>query len=378
MGPQGRNTVTAPAAVSPASPLRVGIVGGGFMGQLHSRAARAARATLVGVVSSSPASSARAAAALGIERAFDTLEDLLIDGAVDVVHVVSPNTSHFEYALAVIRAGKHVVCEKPLTTSTAEAAELATAAAAAGVVATVPFVYRFHPMVREARARVAAGAAGRLLSIQGSYLQDWLLDSTDDNWRVDAAVGGPSRAFADIGSHLADLTEFVSGDRISRLQAVTRTVFDQRATNTDISTEDLVAVLFQTRAGAIGTLLISQVAAGRKNRLHLEISGTDESIVFDQENPETLWLGRRQGSELLQRDLSLSPDALRLSVLPPGHPLGYQDAFNAFVADSYAAISGDQPDGLPTFDDGLRAVTLTDAVVASAQSGSWVAIEVAI
>ncbi|MDQ6657153.1 MAG: Gfo/Idh/MocA family oxidoreductase [Actinomycetota bacterium] len=345
------------------------------MGQVHCRAARAARATLAAVVSSSPASSARAAAALGIDRAFDSLEDMLIDGGIDVVHVVSPNTSHFQYALAAIRAGKHVVCEKPLTTSPAEAAELASAARVAGVVATVPFVYRFHPMVREARTRVAAGDAGRLLSIQGCYLQDWLLDSADDNWRVDAAVGGPSRAFADIGSHLVDLTEFVTGDRISRLQAVTRTVFDRRATHTDISTEDLVAVLLQTTSGAIGTLLVSQVAAGRKNRLHLEISGTDESLVFDQENPETLWLGRRKGSELLQRDLSLSEDALRLSVLPPGHPLGYQDAFNAFVADSYAAIGGDRRDGLPTFDDGLRAVTLTDAVVVSAQSGSWVAVE---
>jgi predicted dehydrogenase len=331
------------------------------------------------------ASSERIVGALGFEKAYDSAGDLLADDTIDAVHVVTPNATHLEFALAAIRAGKHVVCEKPLATSTADAGRLAAAAAAAGVTATVPFVaaagvtatvpfvYRFHPMVREARARVRAGETGRLLSIQGSYLQDWLLTPSDDNWRVDEKLGGPSRAFADIGSHLCDLTEFVTGDRISRVQALKRTVFDQRATSRGITTEDLVAVLVETRAGAIGTLLVSQVAPGRKNRLHLEISGSAESIGFDQEDPETLWLGRRTGSQLLRRNQEeLSADAVRLSLLPPGHPLGYQDAFNAFVADSYAAVAGQAPEGLPTFDDGLRAVTLTDAVLESARSGYWI------
>ena len=343
------------------------------MGEVHSRASRAAGAILAGLTSSSMASSERVVGALGFEKAYDSAGDLLADDTIDVVHVVTPNATHLEFALAAIRAGKHVVCEKPLATSTADAARLAAAAAAAGVTATVPFVYRFHPMVREARARVRAGETGRLLSIQGSYLQDWLLAPSDDNWRVDEKLGGPSRAFADIGSHLCDLTEFVTGDRISRVQALKRTVFDQRATSRGITTEDLVAVLVETRGGAIGTLLVSQVAPGRKNRLHLEVSGSAESIGFDQEDPETLWLGRRTGSQLLRRNQEeLSADAVRLSLLPPGHPLGYQDAFNAFVADSYAAVAGQAPEGLPTFDDGLRAVSLTDAVLESARSGYWI------
>lgn len=343
------------------------------MGRVHSHAVRAAGAVLAGLTSSSRASSERVVGALGFQKAYDSAADLLRDGAIDVVHVVTPNTTHLEFALAAIQAGKHVVCEKPLATSTADATRLAAAAAAAGVIATVPFVYRFHPMVREARARVRAGETGRLLSIQGSYLQDWLLAPSDDNWRVDEKLGGPSRAFADIGSHLCDLTEFVTDDRISRVQALKRTVFDQRATSRGITTEDLVAVLVETRSGAIGTLLVSQVAPGRKNRLHLEISGSVESIGFDQEDPETLWLGRRTGSQLLRRNQEeLSADAVRLSLLPPGHPLGYQDAFNAFVADSYAAVAGEAPEGLPTFDDGLRAVRLTDAVLESARSGHWI------
>jgi predicted dehydrogenase len=352
--------------------LGIGIVGGGFMAEVHSRAARAARARLVGLVSSSPARSASAAQSLGVEAAYDSVELLLADPAVDVVHIATPNATHRELALAAIRAGKHVVCEKPLATSVADAAELVAAAATAGVVATVPFAYRFHPMVREARARLAGGGPGRLHSIQGVYLQDWLLDRSDDNWRVDEGQGGPSRAFADIGSHLVDLIEFVTGDRIARVQALTRTVHAERASTKDVTTEDLAAVLFETGSGAVGTLLVSQVAPGRKNRLHVELAGANESVVFDQEHPEALWLGRRAGSEIVTRGEGLAPDAARLSILPSGHPLGFQDAFNAFVADSYAAITGDQRDGLPTFDDGLRAVHITQAVIESASTGAWV------
>jgi predicted dehydrogenase len=227
-------------------------------------------------------------------------------------------------------------------------------------------------MVREARARLAGGGPGRLHSIQGVYLQDWLLDRSDDNWRVDEGQGGPSRAFADIGSHLVDLIEFVTGDRIARVQALTRTVHAERASTKDVTTEDLAAVLFETGSGAVGTLLVSQVAPGRKNRLHVELAGANESVVFDQEHPEALWLGRRAGSEIVTRGEGLAPDAARLSILPSGHPLGFQDAFNAFVADSYAAIMGDQRDGLPTFDDGLRAVHITQAVIESASTGVWV------
>jgi predicted dehydrogenase len=266
-----------------------------------------------------------------------------------------------------------VICEKPLATTVADAVRLTDAAAAAGVVATVPFVYRFHPMVREARARFQGGEPGRLLTIQGEYLQDWLLDESADNWRVDAAAGGSSRAFADIGSHLVDLIEFITGDRIARVAAAKRTFFRNRAGRQDVPTEDAVTVVVETKCGAIGSLLVSQVAAGRKNRLHLELSGSAESIGFDQENPDSLWLGRRHGSVTIQREAEdLHPDAARLSLVPAGHPQGYQDAFTAFVSDSYAAIAGDAPDGLPVFADGLCAARITEAVMTSAATANWV------
>ncbi|TAM66588.1 MAG: Gfo/Idh/MocA family oxidoreductase [Microbacteriaceae bacterium] len=358
------------------SARRVGFVGGGFMAQVHSRAARAARARLVGIVSSSPVRSEKAADELGVERAFDSLEGMLASDDIDIVHVCTPNVLHAEQAAAVIRAGKHIVCEKPLATTVADAAELAELAASAGMTATVPFVYRFHPLVREARARVRSGALGRLLSVHGSYLQDWLLESDDDNWRVDSAQGGRSRAFADIGSHLVDLVEFVSGDRIARVSATTRTYFDARAQNSAIATEDAAAVVIETEAGALGTLLVSQVAPGRKNRLKVELAGASESLAFDQEQPETLWIGRRRGTQVVPRDAEqLSPDAARLITVPAGHPQGYQDAFNAFVSDSYAAIGGATPEGLPRFADGLRAARITEAVIDAAASGRWVSVE---
>lgn len=352
--------------------LRVGIVGGGFMAEVHSRAARSTGAEVVGLASSSASSAVRAAERLGVPRAFSTVEELLADESLDVVHVCTTNVTHAGIAESALKANKHVVCEKPLATDPEVAASLVWLASRQRKVATVPFVYRFHPMVREARARILAGDLGDLITVQGSYLQDWLLNPSDDNWRVDAEVSGPSRAFADIGSHLCDMVEFVTNDRITRLCAQTRTVFEERATHREISTEDVATVLFQTAGGLLGTLLISQVAPGRKNRLSLEINGQTQSLFFDQEAPEKLWLGGRCASQIITRSPeTLHTDAARLALVPAGHPQGYQDAFNGFVADTYAAIGGSTPEGLPGFVDGLRAAELTAIVLASAREGAW-------
>ncbi|MDQ0094182.1 Gfo/Idh/MocA family protein [Paeniglutamicibacter psychrophenolicus] len=361
------------SAMAPPRMLQAAVVGAGFMAAVHSRAIRNAGGSLAAGTSSTPAGARDAAARLGIATAYDTLEDLLADESVDVVHICTPNTTHHALAAAALRAGKHVICEKPLTTTLADALELDRLAAERGLHGSVPFIYRFHPMVREARARIAAGTTGRLLTLQASYLQDWLLGVSDDDWRVDPKRGGPSRAFADIGSHLCDLIEFSTGQRITRLNATKRTVHAQRATHSNIATEDVVALVAEFDGGLLGTLLVSQVAPGHKNALVFEVAGTAESVRFAQETPEDLWIGTKAGNRILPRDAALlTPDAARLSLVPAGHPMGYQDAFNAFVADSYAAIAGETPDGLPTFADGLRAVRLTEAVLESAATGHWV------
>ncbi len=359
--------------VTQRSELRVALIGGGFMSTVHARAARAAGARIAGVATRTAEGAERTRARLEADRAYSSVEAMLRDETIDVVHVCSPNNTHREYALAAMRAGKSVICEKPLDTSVAGASELADAALASGVVASVPFVYRFHPMVREARSRVRRGLTGRLFSISGVYLQDWLSQIDDDDWRVSAGNGGPSRAFADIGSHLVDVIEFVSDDRIARLVARTRTVHADRSRNKDITTEDVVTVVFETAAGALGTLHVSQVSAGHKNHLQFEIDAERESLIFDQENPDALRVGTKAGFLNAQRSDQISPEAARYSLVPAGHPQGYQDAFNAFIADTYTAVrTGETPDGLPTFADGHRAALITDAVLRSQRSRAWV------
>jgi predicted dehydrogenase len=352
-------------------PVRAGIVGVRFMGTVHARAVRRAGAVLVAVAGAGPASSRAAAEELGALRQVEDVAQLLAADDIDVVHICTPNATHADLVRAAIAAGKHVVCEKPLAVDPAEAAELLELAEAAGVTATVPFVYRFYPAVREARARVADGTTGPVRLVHGAYLQDWLVEAEDDNWRVDVAAGGPSRAFADIGVHWCDLVEFVTGHRIERLVARTVIAVPERG-GRRVETEDAAVVLFETDRGATGTVTVSQITPGRKNRLSFSVDGATETLGFDQERPESLWIGGREVNRELLRGTGGSAAAARYTVLPAGHPQGYQDCFDAFVADSYAALRGAAPDGLPTFADGLRAARLTAAVLESAAKQTWV------
>lgn len=356
------------------APVGAAFLGGGFMAQVHSRAARAAGARLVAIASSTPERAAEAAARLGIERAAAGAAEAIEAPGVDVVHVCTPNADHAAQTIAALAAGRFVVCEKPLATTVDDARAVVAAGERAGVAGAVPFVYRYHPAVRHARERIARGETGEILTVDASYLQDWLMAASDTNWRADAASGGASRAFADIGSHLCDLLEFVTGQRIRALSARTRTVFAERG-GTAVRNEDIAALLVEFDGGALGTLLVSQLAPGRKNALVFEIHGARESVRFAQERPEELWIGRREGSQLVLRDGD-TPGDRGLSILPPGHALGYQDAFNAFVADAYAAARGESPEGLPTFADGLRAAEITAAVLESARTGAWVEVPV--
>jgi predicted dehydrogenase len=352
--------------------LRAGIVGAGFMGEVHARAVRAAGGVVARVAASTPERAAAAAARLGAEAAAESAEALVTADDVDVVHVCTPNALHAPVAEQVLGSGKPVVCEKPLATTVEDAHRLAAQAEKLSLVATVPFVYRFYATVREARARIAAGEGGPLRLLHGTYLQDWLSKREDSNWRVDPALGGASRAFGDIGVHWCDLVEFVTGHRISRLSARTVTAFPERG-GSGVGTEDAATVLFETDQGAFGSVVVSQVSPGRKNRLWFSFDGAEASYSFDQENPDSLWIGGRASNQLLMRGAEgMSEAAARYSVVPAGHPQGYQDCFNAFVADTYAAIAGAQPDGLPTFADGRRAALLTQAVVDSANSQTWV------
>ncbi|WP_036554994.1 Gfo/Idh/MocA family protein [Nocardioides insulae] len=351
-----------------------GIIGTGFMGEVHARAIRRSGAELRRVVGSTPERSREAGERLGLDRFTDDLATLLADPEIDVVHVCTPNATHAEFVRAILDAGKHVICEKPLAVTADEADDLTRRADAAGLVATVPFVYRFYPMVREARARLASGASGEVRLLHGSYLQDWLAQTDDDNWRVSAEHGGASRAFADIGVHWCDLLEFVTGHRITRVTARTLIAMPERA-GRPVTTEDAAVLLLETDRGATGTLTVSQISPGRKNRLWFSVDAARESLSFDQENPDSLWVGGRDVNQQLLRGARPAAGAASYDVLPAGHPQGYQDCFDAFVRDTYAALRGGKPDGLPTFADGLRAARITAAVIESAATGTWVDID---
>jgi len=366
--------------------LRAVVVGTGMIGAVHATAIRAAGGELAGVVASTPRRSARVAEEWGVPGRYPDFAAVLADDSVRVVHVCTPNALHVPQAEAALRAGKHVVCEKPLATSVADAGRLTTLAQRAGLVLAVPFVYRYHPLVREIRDRRLRGEFGAWQLIHGSYLQDWMLSEDVSSWRVDPDEGGPSRAFADIGSHWCDLVEWVAGVRFGEVSARLGTTIRSRPAGPGSSfsaavdgprvavrTEDVATVLVRTSDGVLGTLTVSQVSAGRKNRLWFELDGAWASAVFDQEQPETAWLGGQDGARVIVRDPQHgSAEQRRLSRLPAGHTQGYADCFTSFVADAHTTIrSGIAPDGLPTGADGLRSARIVEAVLRSADTLAW-------
>jgi len=372
---------------------RIAILGAGMIGEVHRRAALLAGAQVLGVMASTPERSREVAEAWGVEQAYGSIDEVA-ESKADVVHICTPNASHVRYAVTLMKAGKHVLCEKPLGVSLEDARHAAEVADDTGVVNTMPFAYRFHPMAREMRARVQAEEFGVINMMHGSYLQDWLLNPKATSWRVDPKAGGPSRAFGDIGSHWCDLVEWVTGDRIARLVATTSITIKQRpaasaatfsaaesdAPLVDVETEDSALILFRTANDIAGSAVISQLSAGRKNRLWIEVDGMHRSAVFDQEQPEQLWIGSEAGAQVLVRDPNQgSAEQRRLSTLPAGHPQGYAQCFENYVVDSYAAVDANAghsqvPEGLPTFADGARAAQICDAMLRSAASGEWVSV----
>ena len=345
-------------------------------------------------MASSPERSRQVAEEWRVEQAYANLDEVVASDA-EIVHICTPNASHVPYAVALLEAGKHVLCEKPLGVGLEDAEQANAVAERTGLVNTIPFAYRFHPMAREMRHRVHDEAGfGAVNLLHGHYLQDWLLDPRSTSWRVDPKAGGPSRAFGDIGSHWCDLAEWVSGERIASLVATTSITIKQRPDGTvpafsaapvdapmiDVQTEDSALIMFRTERDVAGSAVISQLSAGRKNRLWLEVDGMEASAAFDQECPEQLWVGTEYGSQLLVRDPNQgSPEQRRLSSLPAGHAEGYAQCFERYVSDSYAAVDayngdGERPEGLPTFADGLRAAQICDAMLRSAAAKEWVTV----
>lgn len=382
--------------------VKAGIIGTGFIGPAHVEAARRLGFVEMAALAEMDQATADAKAAqLSIEKAYGDYRALLDDPSIEVVHICTPNTLHYPQAKEALEAGKNVFCEKPLAMNSKESSELVELARKTGKVNAVDFNYRFYPLNQEARIRVQSGQYGRPLVITGSYLQDWLLLPTDYNWRIEPDAGGESRAVADVGSHWCDLLMFITGRKITRVFADLAVIHKQRmkpkkAVETyagkelkpedyepvDVTTEDYGTVLFEMEGGTRGTFTVCQVAAGRKNRLYYEIDCETAAFAFDQEDPERLWIGSREGeNRILMRDPSLLADETKKCVsYPGGHPEGYPDglknfmkAFYTFVAEGGDPLSGDIP--FPTFVDGHNEIAIVEAVLKSSKSGQWVAVE---
>ncbi len=377
------------------SELKAAVAGTGFIGAVHVEALRRLGIEVLGVAASTP----ERAAAKGLAPAYDSFDALLADERVDVVHITTPNYLHHSQARAALAAGKHVVCEKPLATTAAESEELLTLAKASGLVHCTNFNLRFYPNVHQMRAVVASGAVGEVWNAHGGYLQDWLLYPTDWNWRLEPDQNGPLRAVADIGSHWMDLAQWVSGKRIEAVFADLETTMPIRRrpagevetfaaaseaerADVPIETEDLAHLLLRFAGGMRGAAVISQVSAGRKNALSIEIDGSEGALAWCQERPEELWLGHRdRPNETLLRNPGLfAPEAAARTTLPGGHAEGFAETLRELYRAVYAAVAAgampDEPD-FPSFADGHRANVLGDAIILSNREQRWVDVEVA-
>jgi predicted dehydrogenase len=374
--------------------IGMGLVGPGFVGAHHiDSVRRLGNVDVVAVAGSSAESAARKAKQLKVDRSYGSFQELIDDSSVQVIHNTTPNYLHYPVTLAALKAGKHVISDKPLAMNAEEASLLLEAANSAGVAHVVTFNYRGNPLVQQARDMVATGELGKISFIHGFYLQDWMTDPGVYSWRSDPAKGGASSALADIGSHWCDLAEHVAGSRIKSVLAELTTVVDSRyasggsaeafsqarkdqAEAIPVAGEDLASVLLRFENGAKGCFSVGQVLPGHKNNLQLQVNGTACSVGWQQENQNELWIGyQNQANRLLAKDPSLiSGTARKYAHLPGGHQEAWADAFTNVMRDAYewianGGVQSEKPGALATFADGYRAHLLIEAMIKSHHDG---------
>lgn len=374
--------------------LKTAVVGTGFMGRVHLEALRRVEnVDVVAVAGRELEPAKKLGAGYGIERAVTDYRELIADPAIDAIHICTPNASHYQMSKDALLGGKHVLCEKPLATSVDEAKELVGIAAERKLRNCVCHNLRYYPMVQQMRRMREDGELGKVLVVQGTYSQDWLLYETDWNWRIEEKAGGPLRVMADIGSHWFDLAEHLSGLKVQSMCADLQTFHPTRkkpkgrvetfasqagAGNVEdfpVTTDDFGAVVFRMEQEARGAMTASQMSAGRKNGFRIELYGTKASVTWNQERPDELWIGHRdEPNQIIVKDPSLMIERARsYADLPGGHSEGYDDTFKQVFRRFYKSIA--EPGSAaeyPQLTDGLRQMILMDAELESHRGRRWV------
>jgi predicted dehydrogenase len=374
--------------------LKTAVFGTGFMGRVHTEGIRRlGNVEVVAIAGSSDEKARQFGNEVGVERTTGDYKTLLGDPEIDAVHICTPNALHFPMAKAAIEAGKHVLCEKPLAISVEEGRQLVDLAKAKNVANCTFHNLRFYPMVQQIRRMRETGELGEIYAVQGTYSQDWLYHDTDWNWRIDQDANGKSRALADIGSHWCDMIEHLTGLRITSLCADLQTFHKTRKkprgsvetftgklakpddyTEVKIESEDFAAVLLRLGERTRGAFTVSQVSAGRKNRLLIEVYGSKCSATWDQERPDDLWIGHRnEPNQSIVKDPSLLEErARRYADLPGGHSEGYDDTFKQLFRRFYRTVADrTAPVEYPQFADGLRQLQILDKELASSAAHAW-------
>jgi predicted dehydrogenase len=373
--------------------LKAAILGAGFIGQAHIEAVR--RLGFVEVVAIAQSSQEKADASaklLNIPKAYGNYMDLLQDPAIDVIHNCTPNYLHYEINKQILLHGKHLLSEKPLTLTSEEAKELYLLAKEKDLVTGINFNYRQFPMVQHLRGMVRENDLGDIRIVRGNYLQDWLLYDTDYNWRMEPEYGGKTRVIGDIGSHLFDLSQYVTGMKITEVMADLSIIIPKRykplkgkqtfqsggknnAELVEVSTEDYCSVLVRFDNGARGVFTVSQVSAGKKNALELSLDGSLASGSWKQEESFRLLVGYRdKPSETVLRDPSLvKKEALPFLHYPGGHEEGWTESLKNMMKNFYDAIHGEvtHSDSVASFAEGYQIMLIIDAIVKSTKTGKW-------
>lgn len=376
--------------------LNVAVVGVGFIGEEHVEAIRRTNlGRVVALVGRDLEKTQRKALLLGVDKVYDDIEYVLEDPQIQVIHICTPNLLHYSMVKKALEAGKHVVCEKPLTMTSEEARDLISIAEQKNLVNAIHFNIRYYPLIRHAKEMIEKGEIGKLYSITGSYLQDWLVKDTDYSWRLESAQSGETRAVGDIGTHWMDLVEYVTSLKITDVNADMGTFLPKRKKPkkgietwsgkilknddyevVDIDTEDYASVLLHFDGGQKGIFTVNQMACGHKNRVTFEINGSLGSVLWNSEDPNQLMIGRRDtGNEIIIRDPSLVyPGAQSIITLPGGHNEGFADTSKQLFKEVYQYIlDGDysKERSFPVFSDGFREALLCEAIMKSQKERQW-------